>query len=86
MKINGKEITGLKKAVGAFNNWVGYADLVLDTETGELITFEYVGQEIVQYKQNIKIIATKGQFSIWSRDNKTTIREVKDELYHLFYV
>jgi len=80
MKINGKEITGLKKAVGTFNNWCGRCDIVLDIKTGELIAFQYVGQEVVQYKENIKVIATKGQFSIWSRDNKTTMKKIREAI------
>ena len=77
MKINGKEIKGLKKAVGDFNNWSGYADLVFNTKTGNLTTFEYNGGEKPEYLPEVKILVTKAEYSMWERDKKTSMKEIR---------
>jgi len=80
MQINGKKITGLKKSVGDYNNWQGCCDLVLNKDTGELITFLYNGPTEPHYIDSIIILETKAFFSMWERDNKTSMQAIKEKI------
>jgi len=71
------KLTGLKKAVSTFNNWQGHSEIVLDIRTGELTAYEYVSKEYVRYEPYMKIVASKGQFSIWERDDKINMHDLK---------
>lgn len=73
------KITGIKKAVGEFNRWQGAARIYLDRSTGEVWTKiytdpgwwdEYGDTAIIQ-------VAGKATWSMWQRDDKITMEELR---------
>ncbi|GHU55161.1 hypothetical protein AGMMS49975_16580 [Clostridia bacterium] len=74
------KITGIKKAVGDFNSWQGTARIYFDSSDGTVWTNVYAGMnEWDEYhSKTISQIYSKSTSTIWERDNKITMRELKE--------
>lgn len=73
------KIRGIKKAVGEFSHWQGAARIYFDRSTGEVWTNiytspcwwnEYHDDAIVQ-------VASKSTWSMWERDDRITMEELR---------
>jgi len=75
------KLIGIKKAVGDYNNWQGHAEIMIDTETGEIWCNVYAsGNEWTTYEvKTVKRLIYKATVSMWERDNKTSMREINEK-------
>lgn len=73
-------ITGIRKAVGAFNDWQGAARVYFDPSDMSVWTKVYASpQEWDKYKDpKITQIAQKATNRMDERDNKITMREIRE--------
>lgn len=72
-------LTGIKKAVGEYNNYQGHAEIMMDTADNMVWCNRYAsGGEWTRYDSDtVKRLIDKATVSMWERDNKTTMAEVK---------
>lgn len=75
------KLTGIKKAVGEYNNWQGHAEIMLDKESGKVWCDVFAsGQEWKNYHdENVVRLLTKAINSMWERDDTTSMREINEK-------
>jgi hypothetical protein len=73
------KITGIKKAVGDFNNWQGAARIYFDRSTGEVWTNIYTAPtwETIYHDPTIVQLASKATWVMTQRDNTITMAGLK---------
>jgi len=76
-----KRFTGIKQAVGHFNNHQGHAEIMLDKESGKVWCDVFAsGQEWKEYHdKNVVRLLTKAINSMWERDDTTSMREINEK-------
>jgi len=76
-----KRFTGIKQAVGHFNNHQGHAEIMLDKESGKVWCDVFAsGQEWKEYHdKNVVSLLTKAINSMWERDDTTSMREINEK-------
>jgi hypothetical protein len=73
------KITGIKKAIGEFNNTIGNVELFFNKVTGEIWTVFNIGQDWTEYKsENIVKLLQKGNYTMASGWDKISMAEVKE--------
>lgn len=74
-----EKITGIKKAVGEFNNWQGAARIYFDKSTGKVWTDVYTAPcwWSEYHDANIVEVYSKATFSMCERDNKMSMAELR---------
>ena len=73
------KITGIKKATGDFNNWIGHAEVMLDKSTGEVWTdiFASCGDKNVYKDSNVVRLLSKGVMQMSENWDKTSMQDLK---------
>ena len=74
------KITGIRKAVGAFNDWQGAARVYFDPSDMSVETYVYEGSGSYEEFDNPKIveIAQKATKRIDERDDRITMRQIRE--------
>ena len=74
------KIIGIKSATGIFNNYQGCVRIYLDKSTGKVWANEFIsGNSWINYNDDdIITILSKSTSSIWERDNKTSMKELRE--------
>lgn len=74
------KITGIRKAVGDFNNWQGAARVYFDPTDMSVETYVYEGPGSYEEFDNPKIveIAQKATTRMDERDNRITMRQIRE--------
>lgn len=72
-------LKGIKKAVGQYNSHQGHAEIMIDTADNTVWCNTYAsGGEQTRYDSDtVKRLIDKATVSMWERDNKTTMAEIK---------
>lgn len=71
------KIKGIRKSVGEFNNWIGHAEVMLNTETMEVFTDCFTNaDEWLEHGDNIVRLHSKGRKQMAENWNKTTVKEI----------
>jgi len=76
-----KRFTGIKQAVGHFNNHQGHAEIMLDKESGKVWCDVFAsGNEWKEYHDHSVVrLMSKATVSMWERDDKTSMREINEK-------
>lgn len=79
-KMENIKITGIRKAVGAFNDWQGAARVYFDPSDMSVETYVYEGPGSYEEFDNPKIveIAQKATNRMDERDDRITMRQVRE--------
>lgn len=74
------KLIGIKKAVSEYNHWQGAARVYLDRSTGEVWTKIYTapGWWDEYHDPAITEVTSKATWSMWERDDRITMRELRD--------
>ena len=71
------KITGIKRAVGEYSNWVGGAIVYLNKETGEVWTSVYPdGNSWDEYRNDAIVMVTRKGHTMASTYGKITMAEL----------
>ena len=73
-----KKFTGIKRAVGTFNNWQGHAEIMMDVNTGETWcnVFNGPGEYIDYHGGHVHRLESKAAVRMEERDYKTSMAKM----------
>lgn len=80
-----EKVTGYKKAVGTFNDWVGHAKIMYDSsdKTVWCDVFASCSEWDNYHNEDIVCLVSKGEWRMDTNWDKTTMAEVLEEIENI---